>query len=273
MSSDFVESHHVYQYTFIVYDHVASCTPHPSTGLPQGLSGPTIVDTSISYEVSYVLVCPFCMSSRSRRLPSSRRSAPPSRSSGSSASQVKVSIPVETGRAQMRETRTHGVASVRRLPFRPLSSSISRPRSSPLLVAPETERGKQDPCNDDSDQSADYTSDDGADVLPSRRAGDARIVRRGRSGRAEQFAPSAVRVPASSAPCGQLGDSVGFQGVDKGLEGDLGLATAEQGDGVEWIVGSDVVVGLGATVSAVKFGRDAVSFPGINCLVDARLAT
>lgn len=177
MSSDFVESHHLYQYTFIVDDHVASCTPHPSTGLLQALSGPPVVDTSISHELSYFPVCPFCMSFRSRHLPSSHRSAPPSRSSVSPESQVKVSLPVGTGRAQMRETRTHGVASVRRLPFRPLSSNISRPRSSPLLVAPETERGKQDPRDDDSDQSADYTSDDGADVLPSRSAGDARIVR------------------------------------------------------------------------------------------------
>lgn len=64
-----------------------------------------------------------------------------------------------------------------------------------------------------------------------------------------------------------------FEGVDKGLEGDLGLVAAEQGDGVERVVSSDVVISLGATVSAVEFGRNAVSFPGRNCLVDARLAT
>lgn len=56
---------------------------------------------------------------------------------------------------------------------------------------------------------------------------------------------------------------MGLERVDKGLEGDLGLVSAEQGDGVERVVGSDVVVSLGATVSAVEFGCDAVSFPGV----------
>lgn len=66
---------------------------------------------------------------------------------------------------------------------------------------------------------------------------------------------------------------MGLERVDKGLEGDLGLVAAEQGDGVERVVGSDVVVSLGATVSAVQFGRDTVRFPGINRLIDAHLAT
>lgn len=103
MSSHFIESRHLYQYTFIVYDHVAACTPPPSTGLPQGSSGPPVVDTSIPYEVSYFLVCPFCMSFRSRHLPSSHRSAPPSRSSVLCESQAGVSFPFGPGRAQMRK--------------------------------------------------------------------------------------------------------------------------------------------------------------------------